>query len=114
MAFLPELGTVSGRKIAALAGLAPYNNDSGKKSGPRSIEGGRYTVRGATYMSTWSMVQHDPQVKAEYEALRARGKLAKVAVVACMRKLLIRLNAMLRDGTGWREKKCQAPHFDNK
>ena len=65
-------------------------------------------------MSTWSMVQHDPQVKAEYEALRARGKLAKVAVVACMRKLLIRLNAMLRDGTGWREKKSQAPHFDNK
>lgn len=114
LAFLPELGTVSGRKIAALAGLAPYNNDSGKKSGPRSIEGGRYTVRGATYMSTWSMVQHDPQVKAEYEALRARGKLAKVAIVACMRKLLIRLNAMLRDGTGWREKKSQAPHFDNK
>lgn len=109
MASLPELGTVTGRKIAALAGLAPYNNDSGKKSGPRSIEGGRYAVRCAIYMSTWSMVRHDPEVKAEYEALRARGKLAKVAVVACMRKLLVRLNAMLRDGSKWKEPKSQVP-----
>lgn len=105
MAFLPELGTVTGRKIAALAGLAPYNNDSGKKSGPRSIEGGRYTVRGATYMSTWSMVRHDPDVKARYEALRVRGKLPKVALVACMRTLLVHLNAMLRDGTEWKKPK---------
>lgn len=109
MASLPELGTVTGRKLAALAGLAPYNNDSGKKSGPRSIEGGRYAVRRALYMSTWSMVRHDPEVKAEYEALRARGKLAKVAIVACMRKLLVRLNAMLRDGTKWKEPKSQVP-----
>ncbi len=109
MACLPELGVVTGRKIAALAGLAPYNNDSGRKSGPRSIEGGRYAVRGAIYMSTWSMVRHDPEVKAEYEALRARGKLAKVAVVACMRKLLVRLNAMLRDGTKWKEPKSRVP-----
>ena len=109
MASLPELGTVSGRKIAALAGLAPYNNDSGKKSGPRSIEGGRYAVRSAIYMSAWSMVRHDLEVKAEYEALRARGKLAKVAIVACMRKLLVRLNAMLRDGTNWKESKSQVP-----
>ncbi|MFJ4386907.1 transposase, partial [Pseudomonas sp. NPDC089408] len=107
MACLPELGTVRGRKIAALAGLAPYNNDSGKKSGPRSIEGGRYAVRGAIYMSAWAMVLHDPEVKAEYEALRARGKRAKVAIVACMRKLLVRLNAMLRDGTRWKEPKSQ-------
>ena len=109
MASLPELGTVSGRKIAALAGLAPYNNDSGKKSGPRSIEGGRYAVRSAIYMSAWSMVRHDLEVKAEYDALRARGKLAKVAIVACMRKLLVRLNAMLRDGTNWKESKSQVP-----
>jgi transposase len=109
MASLPELGRVTGRKIAALAGLAPYNNDSGKKSGPRSIEGGRHAVRCALYMSTWSVVRHDPEVKAEYEALRARGKLAKVAVVACMRKLLVRLNAMLRDGSKWKEPKSQVP-----
>lgn len=109
MASLPELGTVSGRKIAALAGLAPYNNDSGSKSGPRSIQGGRYAVRGAIYMSAWSMVRHDLEVKAEYDALRARGKLAKVAIVACMRKLLVRLNAMLRDGTNWKEPKSQVP-----
>lgn len=107
MATLPELGSVTGRKIAALAGLAPYNNDSGKKRGPRSIEGGRYAVRCTIYMSTWSMVRHDPQVKAEYEALRARGKVAKVAVVACMRKLLVRLNAMLRDGSKWKAPKSQ-------
>lgn len=109
MASLPELGAVTGRKIAALVGLAPYNNDSGKKSGPRSIEGGRYAVRRALYMSTWSMVRHDPEVKAEYEALRARGKLAKVVIVACMRKILVRLNAMLRDGTKWKEPKSQIP-----
>ncbi|MHA6195447.1 IS110 family transposase [Pseudomonas wadenswilerensis] len=108
MALLPELGTVPGRKISALAGLAPYNNDSGKKNGPRSIEGGRHAVRGVTYMSTWSMVRHDPEVKAEYQALRDRGKLPKVAIVACMRKLLVRLNAMLRDGTEWREQESQA------
>jgi len=109
MASLPELGAVTGRKIAALVGLAPYNNDSGKKSGPRSIEGGRYAVRRVLYMSTWSMVRHDPEVKAEYEALRARGKLAKVVIVACMRKILVRLNAMLRDGTKWKEPKSQIP-----
>lgn len=109
MAFLPELGTVTGRKIAALAGLAPYNKDSGKKSGPRSIEGGRYAVRSAAYMSTWSMVQHDPDVKARYESLRVRGKLPKVAVVACMRTILVHLNAMLRDGTEWKKPKYQVP-----
>lgn len=107
MAYLPELGTVTGRKIAALAGLAPYNNDSGKKSGPRSIEGGRYRVRRAAYMSTWSMIRHDPEVKVRYDALLARGKRAKVAAVACMRVFLVQLNAMLRDGSKWREPKGQ-------
>jgi transposase len=114
MAYLPELGTVTGRKIAALAGLAPYNNDSGKKSGPRSIKGGRSKVRGAAYMSAWSMIRHVPEVKARYEALRARGKLAKVAAVACMRVLLVCLNAMLRDGTEWGEQKPRCPQPDNK
>lgn len=109
MAYLPELGTLTGREIAALAGLAPYNNDSGKKSGPRRIEGGRYRVRCAVYMSIWSMIRHAPEFKARYAALIARGKRAKVAAVACMRVLLVRLNAMLRDGTEWREQKTQVP-----
>lgn len=109
MAYLPELGTVTGREIAALAGLAPYNNDSGKKSGPRSIAGGRYKVRGAAYMSTWSMIMHVPEIRARYQGLVARGKRAKVAAVACMRVLLVRLNAMLRDGTEWKDHPLQVP-----
>lgn len=109
MAYMPELGTLTGRKVAALAGLAPYNNDSGNKSGPRSIEGGRFRIRCALYMSAWAMIVHVPEFKARYDALRARGKCAKVAVVACMRVLLVRLNAMLRDGTEWKEHKSQAP-----
>lgn len=109
MAYLPELGTLTGRKITALVGLAPYNNDSGTKSGPRKIAGGRYKVRGAIYMATWVMIRHVPEFKARYNALRARGKQAKVAVVACMRVLLVRLNAMLRDGTSWQEHTNQAP-----
>lgn len=109
MAFLPELGSVTGREIAALAGLAPYNNDSGKKSGPRKIEGGRFRVRSAAYMSIWSMIRHVPEIKSRYEALIARGKRAKVAAVACMRVLLVRLNAMLRDGAEWKEQKSQVP-----
>jgi len=103
MAYLPELGTLSGRKITALVGLAPYNNDSGAKSGPRKIEGGRYKVRAALYMAAWVMIRHSPEFKARYEALRSRGKRAKVAVVACMRVLLVRLNAMMRDRTPWEE-----------
>jgi len=109
MAHLPELGTLTGREIAALAGLAPYNNDSGKKSGPRRIEGGRYRVRCAAYMSIWSMIRYVPEFKARYDALIARGKHAKVAAVACMRVLLVRLNAMLRDDTEWNLQKPQVP-----
>jgi transposase len=109
MAHLPELGTLTGREIAALAGLAPYNNDSGRKSGPRRIEGGRYRVRCAAYMSIWSMIRYAPEFKARYDDLIARGKRAKVAAVACMRVLLVRLNAMLRDGTEWIVQPHQAP-----
>jgi transposase len=106
MAFFPELGMLPGRKIAALAGLAPYNNDSGKKSGPRAICGGRHKIRRVLYMASWTMTMHVPEVKTRYNALLARGKVKKVAAVACMRVLLVRLNAMLRDGTEWKE---QAP-----
>ncbi|MGG7600516.1 IS110 family transposase [Pseudomonas sp. WC1] len=109
MAYLPELGTLSGRKITALVGLAPYNKDSGSKSGPRKIEGGRYKVRGVIYMAAWVMIRHVPEFKTRYDTLVARGKRPKVAVVACMRVLLVRLNAMLRDGTPWKDHKTQAP-----
>lgn len=102
MAFLPELGQLENRQISALAGLAPYNCDSGKHQGVRRIRGGRAHVRRILYMAAWSVVRHQPDFKARYDQLRARGKCAKVALVACMRVLLIRLNAMLRDGSQWR------------
>lgn len=101
-AFLPELGQLDRRRISALVGVAPYNSDSGGHQGTRRIRGGRATVRRVLYMATWSAVRHQPDFKARYSTLRERGKCAKVALVACMRVLLVRLNAMLRDGTSWR------------
>jgi len=102
MVYLPELGELDRREIAALAGIAPYNDDSGNHSGKRQIYGGRARVRRALYMSCWVVIRHQADFKARYESLRERGKSAKVALIACMRILLIRLNAMLRDGTEWR------------
>jgi transposase len=102
LVYLPELGELDRREIAALAGVAPYNDDSGNHSGKRQIHGGRARVRRALYMSCWVVIRHQPDFKVRYDALRERGKSAKVALIACMRVLLIRLNAMLRDGTEWR------------
>lgn len=102
IAFLPELGQLEGRQIAALVGVAPYNVDSGDKRGQRRIRGGRAGVRRVLYMAAWSAIRTQPDLKSRYLALRARGKCAKVALVACMRSLLGRLNAMVRDGTPWR------------
>ena len=102
LVYLPELGALDRREVAALAGIAPYNDDSGNHSGKRQIYGGRARVRRALYMSCWVVIRHQPDFKARYDALRERGKSAKVALIACMRILLIRLNAMLRDGTEWR------------
>lgn len=102
MAFLPELGELDRHQIAALAGLAPYNNDSGKFQGKRKIYGGRSAVRRVLYMACWIVIRYHEGFKARYEDLRQRGKSAKTALVACMRILLIRLNAMLRDGTEWK------------
>jgi transposase len=102
LVYLPELGELDRREIAALAGIAPYNDDSGSHSGKRQISGGRARVRRALYMSCWIVIRHQADFKARYKALRERGKSAKVALIACMRILLIRLNAMLRDGTEWR------------
>lgn len=102
LVYLPELGDLDRREIAALAGIAPYNDDSGNHSGKRQIFGGRARVRRALYMSCWVVIRHQADFKARYKSLRERGKSAKVALIACMRILLIRLNAMLRDGTEWR------------
>lgn len=97
LALLPELGALSRRQIARLVGVAPMNRDSGQSSGIRRIRGGRAPVRVALYMATLSAVRWDETMKAHYRQLRARGKLAKVALVACMRKLLTIVNARRRD-----------------
>jgi transposase len=102
IAYVPELGTLDRRQIAALVGVAPYNADSGQSAGARRIRGGRALIRRVLYMATLSVIRSQADFKARYRALRARGKCAKVAIVACMRVLLIRLNAMVRDKTEWR------------
>ncbi|MFJ4158247.1 IS110 family transposase [Pseudomonas sp. NPDC089752] len=103
VALLPELGRVESREIASLVGVAPFNHDSGKSVGKRSISGGRFEVRRSLYMACLVAVKHNPALKARYEGLRERGKLAKVAIVACMRVFIVQLNAMLRTGTPWRD-----------
>lgn len=102
LAFLPELGRLDRRQISALVGVAPYNADSGDKRGKRHIRGGRAAVRRVLYMATWGAIRGQPEFKCRYQALLARGKCAKVALVACMRTFLGRLNAMIRDQTAWK------------
>jgi transposase len=97
LALLPELGTLTRQQIAKLVGVAPMNRDSGQMHGKRRIRGGRAPVRVALYMATLSAVRWDPTLRAHYQQLRARGKLGKVALVACMRKLLTLVNARRRD-----------------
>lgn len=97
LALLPELGHLSRQQIAKLVGVAPMNRDSGQTSGKRRIRGGRAPVRVALYMATLSAVRWDPLMRAYYQQLRTRGKLGKVALVACMRKLLSIVNARRRD-----------------
>lgn len=101
MAELPELGRLNRREIAALAGLAPLCRDSGTYRGQRSIWGGRANVRTALYMGTLSAVRANAPLRRFYEELLARGKPKKVALVACMRKLLVTCNAIVRDGRAW-------------
>ena len=97
LALLPELGTLSRQQIAKRVGVAPMNRDSGQGQGKRRIRGGRAPMRVALYMATLSAVRWDPLMRAHYQQLRARGKVAKVALVACMRKLLTIVNARRRD-----------------
>lgn len=99
---LPELGTLSRQRIAALVGVAPFNQDSGRHRGERHISGGRATVRTTMYMAALVGVRWNPALRVFYLRLRANGKSAKVALVACMRKLLTMLNAMARTNTSWR------------
>ncbi len=98
---LPELGKLDGKKIAALAGLAPFNCDSGQYRGRRRIWGGRSHVRKALYMAATSAKRFNPQIKAFYDRLTEAGKPHKVAMTACMRKMLVTLNAMLKNKTYW-------------
>jgi transposase len=98
---LPELGTLGRKPIAKLVGIAPLADDSGKRKGKRRIWGGRAQVRAVLYMATLSAMRYNPVIAAYYQRLLAAGKPKKVAMVACMRKLLTILNAMLRDGAQW-------------
>lgn len=107
LAELPELGTLNRRQIAALVGIAPFNRDSGTFRGKRTVWGGRATVRATLYMSALVAARHNPVIKAFYHRLRHAGKVAKVALTACMRKLLTILNAMMRHRTPWHTEMAQ-------
>lgn len=101
LAELPELGKLDRRRVAALVGVAPLNRDSGQMRGQRSIWGGRAQVRRTLYMATLTAVRYNPVLKPYYEHLLAAGKRKKVALVACMRKLLTMLNAIAKHGCTW-------------
>ena len=101
LAELPELGRLDRRQVAALVGVAPLARDSGTLRGRRAIWGGRAALRATLYMAALAATRHNPAVRAFYAHLRSAGKPKKVALVACMRKLLVVLNAILRDRTPW-------------
>lgn len=101
VAFLPELGQLNRKQIAALVGVAPLNCDSGQHRGHRHIFGGRAQIRSVLYMAAMSATVHNPLIHEFHRRLKDRGKVGKVAIVACMRKLLVMLNAMMRDGRQW-------------
>ena len=103
IAYLPELGQLTRQQIAALVGVAPYVDQSGRRDGARHVRAGRWIVRRALYMAAWGAIRTKGSALGErYRALRARGKVAKVALVACMRWLITAINAMVRDQVGWR------------
>jgi len=109
LAALQELGKLNRRAIAKLVGVAPLADDSGPRKGKRRIFGGRSEVSSVTYMATIAAIRHNPVLKAHYHRLVAAGKPKKVAIVACMRKMLTILNAMMRDGTVWDMTKHATP-----
>jgi transposase len=101
---LPELGQLNRKEIAALVGVAPMNRESGAYRGKRKIRGGRYRVRTVLFMAMLSAIQSNPRFKTIYTRMVAAGKSKKVAIVACMRKLITILNTMVKNGTVWDEK----------
>lgn len=108
LVYLPELGRLNRKQIAALVGVAPFNRDSGQSRGKRRISGGRTEIRSLLYLAAIVAIRHNPPLRAYYQQLRERGKLKKVAIVACMRKLLTCLNAMVRDNEPWEDSKVSA------
>jgi len=104
LAQLPELGSLTRRQVAALVGVAPFSRDSGKMRGKRTVGGGRATLRACLYMAAVAAARGaNPPVAAFHERLRRAGKPAKLALTACMRKLVVTLNAVLRTGTAWKQ-----------
>ncbi len=104
LADLPELGMLTNKQIAALVGVAPFNRDSGAFRGKRRIRGGRASVRTVLFMAMLTSIQHNILIRNTYQRLIANGKHKKVALTACMRKMITILNSMLRDNTMWNEK----------
>ena len=103
LACLPELGALDRRQIAALVGVAPFNRDSGALRGKRTVWGGRARVRTSLYMAAMVASRFNPVIRDFYQRLLAAGKPKKLALTACMRKLLIILNSMLKHGSSWQE-----------
>jgi len=101
LALLPELGALNRKQIAALVGVAPFNRESGRYKGKQKIQGGRASVRNVLYMGTVAGIRANPVLRTFYERLVAKGKPKKLALAACMRKLLVILNTMLKNGTCW-------------
>ena len=101
LASLPELGSLNRKQIAALVGVAPFNRESGRYKGKQKIQGGRALVRNVLYMGTVAGIRANPVLRIFYERLVAKGKPKKLALTACMRKLLVILNTMLKNGTCW-------------
>ena len=101
LAYLPELGNLDRKQIAALVGVAPFNRDSGPRRGKRSVWGGRSRVRATLYMAVLTASRHNPVLRTFYQRLLAAGKPKKLALTACMRKLLTILNAMVKNDRPW-------------
>jgi len=100
---MPELGSMTNKQAAALIGVAPINKDSGSYQGKRYIRGGRSQIRTVMYMAMMSAMQCNPVFKKKYQELVAKGKPKKVAIIACVRKMIVILNSMVRDGNSWDE-----------
>jgi transposase len=110
LAAVPELGIIGAKPLSALIGLAPLNRDSGQFRGKRTIWGGRDNVRSTLYMATMSAIRFNPVVKPFYTRLREAGKPHKVAITACMRKIIVILNSMIKNQTYWRPPVCDVSH----